>query len=92
MSRLLAYLVERAITDCARDTSEYAIGIGVFDRDPLHYSPGEDPVVRVQVGRLRTKLKTTMQPLNAWHALKSWCLWAATCRFSSAGAPRAQSA
>lgn len=57
MSRLLAYLVERAITDCARDTSEYAIGIGVFDRDPLHYSPGEDPVVRVQVGRLRTKLK-----------------------------------
>ncbi|MFV3402412.1 MULTISPECIES: hypothetical protein [Pseudomonas] len=58
MSRLLDYLVEQAIADCPRDTSEYAIGIAVFDRDPRCYSPGEDPVVRVQVGRLRTKLKS----------------------------------
>ncbi|CAK16025.1 hypothetical protein PSEEN3269 [Pseudomonas entomophila L48] len=57
MSRLLDYLVEQALRECVRDTSEYAIGIGVFDRDPRYYSPGEDPVVRVQVGRLRAKLK-----------------------------------
>ncbi|MDD0975491.1 hypothetical protein [Pseudomonas fontis] len=57
MARLLDYLVGKALLGSYRETSEYAIGIGVFDRDPLLYSPGEDPVVRVQVGRLRTKLK-----------------------------------
>lgn len=57
MSRLLDYLVEQAILESARDTSEYAIGISVFDRIPCSYSTGEDPVVRVQVGRLRAKLK-----------------------------------
>jgi len=57
MSRLLNYLVEQAIVESVRDTSEYAIGISVFDRDPHSYSTGEDPVVRVQVGRLRAKLK-----------------------------------
>lgn len=58
MSRLLFFLVDKAILESARDTSEYAIGIEVFDRDPMRYSPGEDPAVRVQVGRLRTKLKS----------------------------------
>lgn len=58
MSRLLDYLIEKAILQSARDTSEYAIGISVFDRTPCSYSTGEDPVVRVQVGRLRAKLKT----------------------------------
>lgn len=57
MSRLLNYLVEQAIVESVRDTSEYAIGISVFDRDPCSYSTGEDPVVRVQVGRLRAKLR-----------------------------------
>lgn len=57
MSRLLTYLVEQAIRESVRDTSEYAIGIGVFDRNPVSYSTGDDPVVRVQVGRLRAKLK-----------------------------------
>lgn len=57
MSRLLDYLVEKAILESARDTSEYAIGIEVFDRNPRLYSTGDDPVVRVQVGRLRAKLK-----------------------------------
>ncbi|MDF0732935.1 hypothetical protein P0Y43_19775 [Pseudomonas entomophila] len=36
--------------------SEYEIGIAVFRRDPAVYSTGDDPVVRVQVGRLRRKL------------------------------------
>lgn len=57
MSRLLDYLIEQAILASARDTSEFAIGISVFDRNPCSYSTGEDPVVRVQVGRLRAKLK-----------------------------------
>lgn len=57
MSRLLSFLVDRAILEAVRDTSEYAIGIEVFDRNPALYSTGEDPIVRVQVGRLRAKLK-----------------------------------
>ncbi|MFA6052446.1 MAG: hypothetical protein WC762_07625 [Methylobacter sp.] len=57
MCRLLRFLVEKSIAGAVRDTSEYAIGIEVFDREPSAYSVSEDPVVRVQVGRLREKLK-----------------------------------
>ncbi|MGZ5076583.1 MAG: hypothetical protein ACXV9R_08165 [Methylobacter sp.] len=65
MCRLLRFLVEKAISGSVRDTSEYAIGIEVFDRNPSDYSVGEDPVVRVQVGRLREKLKVYYQTLGA---------------------------
>lgn len=58
MKRLLRFLVDKAITGNAQDTSEYNIGIEVFDRDPAIYSTGDDPIVRVQIGRLREKLKT----------------------------------
>lgn len=56
-SRLLRFLVEKTIAGSVRDTSEYAIGIEVFDRNYSNYSTNEDPIVRVQVGRLREKLK-----------------------------------
>ncbi|MEI8603568.1 hypothetical protein P4S55_24455 [Shewanella sp. PP-Sp27a-2] len=57
MCRLLHFLVESAICGNSRNTSEYAIGIEVFDRNAATYSTTEDPAVRVQVGRLREKLK-----------------------------------
>lgn len=57
MCRLLKFLVDKALEDAIRDTSEYAIGIGVFDRNPSLYNTGDDPIVRVQIGRLRTKLR-----------------------------------
>lgn len=57
MSRLLRFLVDSAISGNTRNTSEYAIGIEVFDRNASTYSTTEDPAVRVQVGRLREKLK-----------------------------------
>lgn len=57
MRRLLDYLVEKALEHDAGAVSEYAIGIRVFDRHPTAYSTAEDPIVRVQVGRLRAKLK-----------------------------------
>jgi TolB-like protein len=57
MRRLLDFLVSRAISGDTRNTSEYAIGIEVFDRNAATYSTTEDPAVRVQVGRLREKLK-----------------------------------
>lgn len=57
MCRLLEFLVEAAIAGDTRNTSEYAIGISVFNRNASTYYTAEDPAVRVQVGRLRDKLK-----------------------------------
>ncbi len=56
-SCLLRFLVEKAISGPVQDTSEYIIGVKVFDRDPSTYNTNEDPIVRVQIGRLREKLK-----------------------------------
>lgn len=57
LSRLLRFLVDCSLKGAARDSTEYAIGIEVFDRNPSTYSTGDDPIVRVQVGRLREKLR-----------------------------------
>jgi len=65
MSRLLRFLVEKAISGNVRDTSEYAIGIEVFDRHATAYNTNDDPIVRVQVGRLRRKLKNYYATLGA---------------------------
>lgn len=53
---LLRYLVAASIGGRTTMVSEYAIGINVYRRDPATYAPAEDPVVRVQVGRLRHRL------------------------------------
>ncbi|HEX8610829.1 MAG TPA: hypothetical protein VF800_06015 [Telluria sp.] len=54
--RLLAFLVEQAARGVAGVVNEYAIGIAVFERDAALYSTGEDPIVRVHMGRLRSRL------------------------------------
>lgn len=54
--RLLRFLVESKLRGKLRETAEYAIGIAVFGRDPNSYSTAEDPIVRVQAGRLRQRL------------------------------------
>lgn len=56
MCRLLAFLVGKKLSGAERDINEYAIGLEVFGRDARTYSTGEDPLVRVQVGRLRERL------------------------------------
>lgn len=61
MGRLLRYLVQQAVEGNLRGTTEYAIGLEVLRREAASYSPGDDPAVRVQVGRLR-------QRLEAYHA------------------------
>lgn len=58
MCRLLHFLVKETISGDSTKLSEHAIGIRVFDRDPSLYSTIEDPIVRVQTGRLREKLRT----------------------------------
>lgn len=55
MRRLLRFLVEQALAGDGCNVSEYVIGIEVFDRNPEDYA-SEDPIVRVQVGRLRQRL------------------------------------
>lgn len=61
MCRLLTFLVEKAIEGSERETSEYAIGLQVFRRNPSAYSTSEDPIVRVQIGRLRNRLRSYYQ-------------------------------
>lgn len=58
MCRLLRYLIESSLSNTGRQMSEYAIGLDVFDRNPSTYYPGEDPIVRVQMGRLRKRLSS----------------------------------
>lgn len=57
MIRLLRYLVEKSVADDSKSISEESVGLNVFDRDPRSYHTCDDPIVRVQVGRLREKLR-----------------------------------
>lgn len=56
MCRLLSFLVEKKLGGLEHQISEYAIGLEVFRRDARLYDTSLDPVVRVQVGRLRGRL------------------------------------
>ncbi|RTL24401.1 MAG: hypothetical protein EKK52_01325 [Burkholderiales bacterium] len=57
MGRLLRYLVDQSLAGDPRGTTEYAIGLEVLGRKAEDYNPGDDPTVRVQMGRLRRKLQ-----------------------------------
>lgn len=63
-SRLLQFLISKRLDNEVGDISEYTIGLEVFDRDPKTYSTCDDPIVRVQMGRLRERLKTYYATLN----------------------------
>lgn len=54
--KLLAYLVEETLTGRGPDLKEFRIGVDVYGRDAGTYDPRIDAVIRVDVGRLRTKL------------------------------------
>lgn len=55
-SNLLDFLVETTLDGREQDITEHAIGLAVFRRDAHSYDTGLDPVVRVQMGRLRARL------------------------------------
>lgn len=55
LSRFLRYIVERAGRGEGDQLKEFVIGTEVFDRD-ASYDPRLDSVVRVEAGRLRSKL------------------------------------
>ena len=54
--RLLRYLVERSLANDHGALREMSIGIEVFNRNPATFDPKNDPIVRVNVSRLRERL------------------------------------
>jgi len=56
LSRFLRYVVERLIHGEGDSLKEYLLGTAVFDKDES-FDPRTDPIVRVEAGRLRAKLK-----------------------------------
>lgn len=57
MRRLLRFVVQHSVTGDLRRLTEYSIGLEALGKDPNLYSPGDDPSVRVQMGRLRDRLR-----------------------------------
>ena len=55
LSRLLRYVVEKTLAGEADQLKEYSVGVEVFDRDDK-YDPRLDSIVRVEAGRLRSRL------------------------------------
>lgn len=56
MCALLSFLIEKKLGGAEGGLTEYAIGMQLFGRDAASYDTTIDPVVRVQIGRLRTRL------------------------------------
>jgi hypothetical protein len=56
LQQLLRYLVQKTFDSRAEALKEYTIGIEALSR-PLDFDPKVDPIVRVQIHRLRQKLK-----------------------------------
>lgn len=55
ISKLLRYVVEKSLAGETDQLKEYVVGIEVFERDDK-YDPRLDSIVRVEAGRLRTRL------------------------------------
>jgi hypothetical protein len=56
LQQLLQYLVSRALDGSTESLKEYTIGVEAFGR-PQHFDPKTDTIVRVQIHRLRQKLR-----------------------------------
>ncbi len=54
-SQFLRFIVESTLAGNDRQIKEYLLGVEVFGR-PVAYDPKDDPVVRIEAGRLRKKL------------------------------------
>ena len=56
LSRFLRFTVQRASEGHADQLKEYSLALSVFDKHDT-FDPRFDPIVRVEAGRLRTRLK-----------------------------------
>src|SRR6266576_630124 len=57
LTTLLRFVVEETLQGRAVDLKESRLGLEVFSRPASSYDPAIDPIVRVQMGRLRAKLR-----------------------------------
>ena len=57
IGRFLSFVVQETLEGHADRVKEYLIGLEVFDRKES-FDPRSDPIVRVQAGRLRSKLRS----------------------------------
>ncbi len=55
-SRFLTFLVEHTLDGSGSGITEYILATEIFNRKP-DFDPAQDPIVRVEAGRLRRKLK-----------------------------------
>lgn len=55
LSKLLRYVVDKTLAGETDQLKEYAVGVEVFERDG-NYDPRLDSIVRVEAGRLRSRL------------------------------------
>ena len=55
VSKLLRYCVDKTLAGETDQLKEYSVGVEVFERDS-NYDPRLDSIVRVEAGRLRSKL------------------------------------
>ena len=56
LQQMLRYLSQKALDSSAENLKEYTIGVEALSR-PRDFDPKTDPIVRVQIHRLRQKLK-----------------------------------
>jgi adenylate cyclase len=56
LGRFLKYVVEETLTGGGRRLNQFVVGVEVFDRDES-FDPAIDSIVRVEAGRLRSKLR-----------------------------------
>ena len=56
MRRFLQYVVEKKLDGEAESLKEYSIALNVYDKTAA-FDPRLDPIIRVEAGRLRTKLR-----------------------------------
>ena len=60
LSRFLSFVVDQTLQGNSNRLKEYVLGVEVFDRKES-FDPRLDPIVRVEAGRLRTKLQRYYQ-------------------------------
>lgn len=69
LGRLLTYLGTKTLAGEADQIKEYTIGIDVMDR-PSSFDPTEDAIARVEVHRLRKRLREYYEKEGATDKLK----------------------
>jgi hypothetical protein len=69
LTRLLSYICNKYFEGCSADSKEYNIGVEAMGKQP-DFDPAMNSVVRVEVHRLRQKLKKYYETEGAQHTLE----------------------